>query len=254
MSDERNRPAAVVTGAAGGIGRATVGVLADAGWRVIAVDRQPQVPFPEGVEFHQVDISQPEAVERLFADLPSRLAGLQALVNNAAIQIIKPLIETSVAEWDEVMDANLRSIFLTARHAYHLLVVGRGAIVNVSSVHALATSTDIAAYAASKGGIMALTRAMALEFGRQGVRVNAILPGAVDTPMLRAGLSRGHVTGDSIEARMQALGNKTVLGRVGRPEEIGKAILFLCDPDLSSFVTGQSLVVDGGATARLSTE
>lgn len=254
MTDETNRPTAVVTGAAGGIGRATVGVLADAGWRVVAVDRRSEVSFPDRVEFMQADIARPEAVESLFAELNARLDRLQALVNNAAIQIIKPLVETSVAEWDEVMNANLRSIFLTARYAYPLLVAGRGAIVNVSSVHALATSTDIAAYAASKGGILALTRAMALEFGRQGVRVNAILPGAVDTPMLRAGLSREHVTGGSVEERMQALGSKTVLGRVGRPEEIGKAILFLCDPDLSSFVTGQSLVVDGGATARLSTE
>ena len=254
MTDETNRPTAVVTGAAGGIGRATVDVLAGAGWRVVAVDRRSEVSFPDRVEFMQADIARPEAVESLFADLNARLDGLQALVNNAAIQIIKPLVETSVAEWDEVMNANLRSIFLTARSAYPLLVAARGAIVNVSSVHALATSTDIAAYAASKGGIMALTRAMALEFGRQGVRANAILPGAVDTPMLRAGLSREHVTGGSVEERMQALGRKTVLGRVGRPEEIGKAILFLCDPDLSSFVTGQSLVVDGGATARLSTE
>ena len=254
MTDKHKRPAAVVTGAAGGIGRATVQVLAEAGWSVVAVDRRNEASFPERVEFIQADIAQPEAVESLFAALGARLEGLQALVNNAAIQIIKPLIETTVEEWDAVMDANLRSIFLTARHAHPLLVAGQGAIVNVSSVHALATSTDIAAYAASKGGIMALTRAMALEFGRQGIRVNAILPGAVDTPMLRAGLAREHVTGSSIEERMQSLGRKTVLGRVGRPEEIGKAILFLCDPDLSSFVTGQSLVVDGGATARLSTE
>jgi NAD(P)-dependent dehydrogenase (short-subunit alcohol dehydrogenase family) len=254
MTDKRKRPVAVVTGAAGGIGRATVQVLAEAGWSVVAVDRRGEAAFPERVEFIQADIAQPEAVETLFATLGAKLEGLQALVNNAAIQIIKPLVATSVEEWDAVMDANLRSIFLTARHAHPLLVAGRGAIVNVSSVHALATSTDIAAYAASKGGIMALTRAMALEFGRQGIRVNAILPGAVDTPMLRAGLAREHVSGASIEERMHSLGSKTVLGRVGRPEEIGKAILFLCDPDLSSFVTGQSLVVDGGATARLSTE
>jgi glucose 1-dehydrogenase len=254
MNGDFDQPTAVVTGAAGGIGRATVEVLADAGWHVVAVDRLGAAGFPGNVEFMQADIADPEAVKDLFERLGSQFDALQALVNNAAIQIIRPLVETSVEDWDAVMNANLRSIFLTARHAFPLLVAGGGAIVNVSSVHALATSTDIAAYAASKGGIMALTRAMALEFGRQGVRVNAILPGAVDTPMLRAGLTREHVTGDSIEARLLALGKKTVLGRVGRPEEIGKAILFLCDPALSSFVTGQSLVADGGATARLSTE
>ncbi len=254
MSANQNHRTALVTGAAGGIGRATVDVLAGAGWWVVAVDRRPADPYPAGVLSIQADVSQPEAVEAMFTDLAQRMDGLEALVNNAAIQICKPLVETTVAEWDEIMNANLRSIFLTAKFAYPLLAAARGAIVNVSSVHALATSTDIAAYAASKGGIMALTRAMALEFGREGVRVNAILPGAVDTPMLRGGLSRDHVAGESIEERMAALGRRTVLGRVGRPEEIGKAILFLCDPDLSSFLTGQSLVVDGGAMARLSTE
>jgi glucose 1-dehydrogenase len=126
--------------------------------------------------------------------------------------------------------------------------------VNVSSVHAVATSADIAAYAASKGASQALTRAMALEFARDGIRVNAILPGAVDTPMLHAGLMRGHVQGASVEERMADLGRRTVMGRVGKPEEIARAILFLADSEQSSFMTGQSMIVDGGATARLSTE
>jgi len=124
----------------------------------------------------------------------------------------------------------------------------------VSSVHAVATSVDIAAYAASKGASMALTRAMALEFARDGIRVNAILPGAVDTQMLRDGLGRRHVQGGGIEARLEDLGRRTVMGRVGEPEEIARTILFLADGEQSPFTTGQSLIVDGGATARLSTE
>jgi len=182
------------------------------------------------------------------------LDALDALVNNAGIQICKPLVETEVEEWDSVLNANLRSIFLTGKHFFPLLAARPGAVVNVSSVHALATSTDIAAYAASKGGIMALTRAMALEFGTQGVRVNAVLPGAVDTPMLREGLLRATRDGITPEERLANLSRRTVLGRVGRPEEVGAAILWLADPRQSSFVTGQSIVVDGGATARLSTE
>ena len=112
----------------------------------------------------------------------------------------------------------------------------------------------VPAYAASKGGLLALTRAMAIEFARDNIRVNAILPGAVDTPMLRAGLQRGHLGGVDIKERLKNLAQKTVNGRVGKPEEIAHAIYFLVDDEQSSFMTGQGLIVDGGATARLSTE
>lgn len=129
-----------------------------------------------------------------------------------------------------------------------------GSVVNISSVHAVATSAGIAAYASSKGALLALTRAMALEFGTDGIRVNAVLPGAVDTPMLHAGLSRGHLNGDTTTKLLRGLGKKHVMGRVGKPSEIGQTILFLADNEKSSFMTGQALIVDGGATARLSTE
>jgi NAD(P)-dependent dehydrogenase (short-subunit alcohol dehydrogenase family) len=244
----------LITGAAGGIGRATVGVFDAAGWETIAVDRQPAGDFPSGVIFHQADVADPESVVGLFRWLRQKTDRLDALVNNAAIQICKPLVETTVEEWDAVIASNLRSIFITAREGHPFLKAAGGAIVNVSSVHAVATSTDIAAYAASKGGSLALTRAMALEFARDGIRVNTILPGAVDTPMLHAGLMRGHVQGGSVQERMADLGRRTVMGRVGKPEEIARAILFLADGTQSSFMTGQSMIVDGGATCRLSTE
>lgn len=244
----------LVTGAAGGIGRATVHVFHAAGWDTIAVDRRETAGFPSGVRVRQADVSLPHSVAELFAWVRAEVGRLDALVNNAAIQICKPLVETTPEEWDEVMASNLRSIFLTVREAYPLLKASAGAVVNVSSVHAVATSTDVAAYAASKGGALALTRAMALEFARDGVRVNVILPGAVDTPMLHAGLMRGHVSGGSVEERMAELGRRTLMGRVGKPEEIARAILFLADGEQSSFMTGQSLIVDGGATCRLSTE
>jgi NAD(P)-dependent dehydrogenase (short-subunit alcohol dehydrogenase family) len=129
-----------------------------------------------------------------------------------------------------------------------------GAIVNVSSVHALATSKNIAAYAASKGALLAFTRATAIELAPDNIRVNAVLPGAVDTPMLRAGLNRGHVKMGNIEDSVCELGKKHVLGRIGLPEEIGQTILFLADDERSSFITGHGLIVDGGAIAKLSTE
>ena len=245
---------ALITGAAGGIGRAAADLFAIEGWYVIATDRDQADGFEEGVDFHHMDVSDPESIEKLFIQLTTWTDQLHAVINNAAIQICKPLIQMEVEEWDAVMASNLRSIFLTARSGYPFLKKGKGSIVNVSSVHAIATSSDIAAYAASKGGIVALTRAMALEFAKDGIRVNSVLPGAVDTHMLRSGLDRDHVEGSSLEDRMMDLAQKTVMGRIGEPEEIARSILFLADGKQSSFMTGQMLIVDGGATARLSTE
>ena len=246
----------LITGAAGGIGRATVELFSESGWRVIGVDRSAYGDgFPESDLFIQADISEPKELEAIFTQAQSFSDRLDALVNNAAIQIAKPLLETSVEEWDEVMVSNLRVVFLAMKLAFPLFQsAGGGAVVNVSSVHAIATSANIASYAASKGGMLALTRAMAIEFAPYDIRVNAILPGAVDTPMLHAGLSRGHVGDGSLPERLENLANKTVIGRVGKPEEIAHAIYFLADNTQSSFMTGQALIVDGGATARLSTE
>jgi NAD(P)-dependent dehydrogenase (short-subunit alcohol dehydrogenase family) len=253
MNDDKRT--VLITGANGGIGRAAVLEFSQAGWAVIGVDRDAlDFNFPESGWFIQTDISNPENVADLFKQVGERHFGLNALVNNAAIQIAKPLIETSLEEWDRLMDINLRAVFYSVKMAYPLIRPVEGAIVNVSSVHAIATSADIASYAASKGALMALTRAMAIEFADDNVRVNAILPGAVDTPMLEAGLSRGHVSEGSMDARKAELASKTVIGRVGTPEEIAKAIYFLADNQQSSFMTGHPLVIDGGATIRLSTE
>ncbi len=246
----------LITGAAGGIGRATVDLFAQKGWRVIGVDRAEfGAGFPANSLFIKADISDPAALEAIFERTQQFTHTLDALINNAAYQITKPLLETSVEEWDAVMASNLRSVFLSAKLAYPLLEnQGGGAVVNVSSVHAVATSKNIAAYAASKGGLLALTRAMAIEFAPQNIRVNAILPGAVDTPMLRAGMNRDHAGDGSVQQRLENLAAKTVSGKVGTPEEIAQAIYFLANDSQSSFMTGQALIVDGGATARLSTE
>jgi NAD(P)-dependent dehydrogenase (short-subunit alcohol dehydrogenase family) len=246
----------LITGAAGGIGRATVHLFANNGWRVIGMDRLLfGKGFPENGLFIQTEISKPELMESIFHQVQAFSPELDALVNNAAVQVAKPLIETTVEEWDMVISNNLRPAFLFAKLTYPLFkAAGGGAIVNVSSVHAVQTSENIAAYAASKGGLLALTRAIAIEFAKDNIRVNAILPGAVDTPMLRAGLNRGHVSGTDIYARLDNLARKTVNGRVGQPAEIAHAIYFLADDTQSSFMTGQAMIVDGGATARLSTE
>jgi glucose 1-dehydrogenase len=253
---EKNLKTVLITGAAGGIGRATVKLFTESGWRVIGVDRNPfGEDFPAEGLFIQSDISHPEELNAIFDRAQAFSSTLDALVNNAAMQIAKPLLETSIEEWDAVIASNLRSAFLGVKLAHPLMkAAGGGAVVNVSSVHAVQTSANISVYAASKGGLLALTRAMAIEFAADNIRVNAILPGAVDTPMLRAGLGRGHVAGSDIQTRLDNLARKTVNGRVGKPEEIAHAIYFLADNTQSSFMTGQAMIVDGGATARLSTE
>lgn len=246
----------LITGAAGGIGRAAVALFTQKGWRAIGVDRSDfGADFPGKGLFIRSDIARAEEMEGIFEKVKAVTDSLDALVNNAAVQVAKPLVETSVEEWDAVMAANLRSVFLGVKLAHPLLKAGKGgSIVNVSSVHAVQTSANIAAYAASKGGLLALTRAMAIEFAPDNIRVNAILPGAVDTPMLRAGLGRGHAGHGDMQERLDNLARKTVNGRVGTPAEIANAIYFLADAEQSSFMTGQSMIVDGGATARLSTE
>lgn len=246
----------LITGSAGGIGRAVVQLFAEKNWSVIGVDRNEfGVGFPQDGAFIQADISDPEHIKRIYQETASKSQVLDAVVNNAAIQVSKPILETSAAEWDLTMASNLRSVFLGAKLAHPLLKsAGGGAIVNVSSVHAVATSANISAYAASKGGLLALTRAMAIEFAPDNIRVNAVLPGAVDTPMLRSSMSRGQFGDSSVQQRLDNLANKTVNGRIGTPQEIANAIFFLADGSQSSFMTGQALIVDGGATARLSTE
>ena len=242
----------LITGVAGGIGSATARIFANAGWHVIGVDRN-EIEINDVNHFIQADVSDVAESKRIFNEVEEEGGQINALVNNAAIQICKPLLETSPEEWDTVMATNVRSVYLAVRHVHPLMHSLGGSIVNVSSVHAIATSLNIAAYAASKGALVALTRAMAIELAPDNIRVNAVLPGAVDTPMLRAGLNREHTQDYNAEVLMRELGKKHVIGRVGQPEEIGQTILFLSDCQ-SSFITGQSIIVDGGATARLSTE
>jgi NAD(P)-dependent dehydrogenase (short-subunit alcohol dehydrogenase family) len=230
---------AVVTGAAGGIGSATCDVLREQGWRVIAVDRKP-IDHPDAI---QVDVSDAEMVASTFASL-ERVDGL---VNNAAIQLKKALVDTTVEEWDEVWASNLRSAFVCLKALTPQLSVSSGAVVNVSSVHATATSSSVTAYAASKGGLVAFTRAAAIELAPNGIRVNAVLPGAIDTPMLQEGFA-GSTVGPA------TLIERTPLGRLGQPSEVAEAIAFLLDPNRAAFITGQTLVADGGALAQLSTE
>lgn len=245
----------LITGVSRGIGNATAQLFSEKGWQVIGVSRESIHEPLEGVDHYiQGDISQPRDIEAIFNNISIHYEKIDCLVNNAALQICKPILEMTIEEWDSIMDTNLRSVFLFSKYSHPYLQKSHGAIVNVSSVHAVSTSADIAAYATSKGGIAAFTRALAIEYAQEMIRVNAVLPGAVDTPMLRAGLSRNHVTGSSIDERLQVLAEKHLFKRVIRPDEIANMIYFLADNSLSSAITGQCFVVDGGATIKLSTE
>ncbi|MFN0253193.1 MAG: SDR family NAD(P)-dependent oxidoreductase [Kofleriaceae bacterium] len=244
---------AVITGAARGIGLATSRYFAAQGWSVIGMDRSAPTDRDAFRDFLEVDVSDEPALATAFAAI-AKHGPLEALVNNAAICPGSSLLETTAAELDEVMAINVKGAFFAIKHAHPLLVATRGVVVNVASVHAIATSPNIAAYAASKGALVAMTRALAVELAPVGIRVNAVLPGAVDTEMLRAGFARGHLDAGGVDAQLAQLASRTVLGRIGAPDEIAAAIHFLADTSRSSFMTGQMLVIDGGATARLSTE
>ncbi|WP_300156551.1 SDR family oxidoreductase [Solidesulfovibrio sp.] len=244
--------AALVTGAAGGIGLACAEALAREGLRVYGLDMVPPAGQAAFAGFGTCDLAQEGAGVRAAAQLlAGEDAGLVCLVNNAALQVAKPLERTSPAEFQAVLATNLLAPFQLSVALLDALGLAGGAIVNIASVHAQATSREIGAYAASKAALLGLTRTMALEFAARGIRANAVLPGAVDTPMLRRGLERDlHGAADPLAE----LARRHPLGRVGRPEEIAQAVVFLADPAKSSFMTGQGLVVDGGCLCKLATE
>jgi NAD(P)-dependent dehydrogenase (short-subunit alcohol dehydrogenase family) len=231
--------AALVTGAAGGIGGAVARAFADAGARVVGVDR---------VESDLVaDLSRAEEAEGAVRAAEERLGRLDVVFNGAGISG-RPLgdgpVDACTEEaWDAVLDANLKSVFLCSKHAVPALRrAGGGAIVNLSSVVGLVGSEvfDTHAYAASKGAIVALTRAMAIAYAREGIRVNAICPGLIDTPMSERARSDPEIV-----ARLAEL--QPLTGEPGRPEDVAAAAVYLAS---APFVTGAVLAVDGGWTAR----
>ena len=234
---------AVVTGAASGIGKATAELPRERGWTVTGIDRDwPAGPTADDAE---LDISELGA----WHELLSSMSGVDALINNAAVSRPTPLGETDPDAWRALFAINLEAAAVAINALAPALAETAGAVVNIASVHAAASSHGMSAYAASKAGLVGLTRAAAVELGPSGIRVNAIAPGAVDSPMLFPELD-----GDERDAAVAHLTDRTPLRRIGRPEEIAEAALFLADSTRSGFITGQCLAADGGALARLATE
>ncbi|RMG45383.1 MAG: SDR family oxidoreductase [Acidobacteria bacterium] len=245
---------ALVTGAGSGIGRATAVRLAQAGYAVALVGRRRReleetaracASAGGRAVVETADVGDPAEVDNAIAAVQRRFGRLEALVNNAGQAAFGTVETTPLEVWERLFRVNVTGAFLVSRAALPLLRAGeRPAVVNVASTLGLVGMRRAAAYCASKAALVNLTRAMALDHAGEGIRVNAVCPGAVDTPMLRA--PRGDEPAS--DARLERLGGRHPVGRIGRPEEIAEAIFRLLDPAFS-FVTGTVLVADGGLTA-----
>ncbi len=240
---------AIVTGAGGGIGEATALLLAREGARVCCnslsesasqvVERIRQAGGE--ASFFQGDVSTEQAAQRIVGFTIERYGRLDILFNNAGIVIPGRVDDTKVEDWDRTMAVNVRSTFLVSRVALPHLIRSKGCIVNNASVVAVKGVKDRAAYSASKGAVLSLTRAMAADYLKDGIRVNSVSPGTTASPSLERRIA---AFADPEQARRDFVARQP-MGRLGRPEEIAEAVLFLC---LSTFSTGLNLSIDGGMT------
>lgn len=242
MTKTDPRPVAVVTGAAQGIGRRIAEVLAGNGYELALFDVRPVDGFDAALA-HTGDVTSEAEVADLARAVADRYGRADVLVNNAGVAHIAPAEDTTVDDWRRVMEVNLTGPFLLCRaFGAGMLERRSGSIVNIASVAGLRGVADRAAYNTSKHGLIGLTRTLAAEWGGRGVRVNAVCPGWVKTPMDDASQGEGAYRDEDITGQVP-------LGRFARPDDVAQAVAFLADPARSGFVNGVTLSVDGGWTA-----
>lgn len=237
----------LISGVNGGIGTSLSLSFKESGWNVIGIDIRGG-SNDHCDHFLKLDVSDPVSVKSGFDIVLNNYARVDCLINNAAIQVEKTLAETTEKEWEKVFRVNLHSVFFMVK--YFIKLLNNSSIINISSVHARATSKGLAAYAASKGALSSLTRSMAIELADLGIRVNAILPGAIETPMLQKGFERKN----SADKARRILVEATPLHKIGDPADVANLALFLADNSKSGNITGQEFVCDGGVLARLASE
>lgn len=245
----------IITGAAHGIGRATAAVFSAEGAIAVLADVEHAAADEAAREIESgggkawavdCDVSQGESVRRMVTRVMERFGRIDVLHANAAIQINKEAIEITEEEWDNLHGVNLRGVFLTCKHVIPVMRnQKRGAIIITSSGHAFATYPNCSAYAATKGGELAYMRGLALDYARDGIRVNCVIPGATDTRLVQGYINDSE---NPDETRKRLL-DSIPLRRLARPEEIGRAVLFLAS-DYAGYITGTSLAVDGGLLAQ----
>ncbi len=250
-----NGQVAIVTGAAKGIGWGIAKVMSEKGAKVVVVDWDEEngKKSAEGIRkaggdatFVKCDVSNENQVKAMIQATLDKYGKIDILVNNAGVGVYKSVLDATSEDWDRCLNVNLKGQFLCCKYAIpHMQALGKGAIVNISSVHSFATVNGVAPYAASKGGITALTRNLAIDYG-PAIRVNSVAPGWVLTPLIQSIFDS---YSDPAE-QQQAVEKRQVMKRIGRPEDIGYAVAFLAS-DEASFITGAQLFVDGGLTAQL---
>lgn len=241
---------AIITGATSGIGEATALLFAKEGARVAVVGRKEE-KGQEVVEkikssggeafFIKADVTNEEEVKEMVETAAKDLGSIDVLFNNAGVVQAGKVHETEAKTWDFVIDVNLKGVYLCSKYVIpHMQKQKKGSIISTASIAGIVGYANNAAYCASKGGVRLLTMSMAVDYGPDGIRANDICPGVIESPMTKGFLG---------EEGLKELGKEHLLQRVGKPEEIANAALFLAS-DESSFVTGTSIVVDGGFTAK----